>query len=83
MKTLTEIKTKPRYYMYKSFYSLSIHERINFRQYRNSLNINHLYLTSSSSYRSSSDSNVIQFPKINNGLYHHIGKTHSKYPLMN
>jgi hypothetical protein len=63
--------------LYKSYFDLSINEKINFKQWRNGLNINGLFLCSISSY--SKTDKYTKAPKINNGLYHHIGKNHSKY----
>jgi hypothetical protein len=63
---------------YRSYFALNIHQRINERQHRNSLNINHLFpiVLSQGHYTDYTTT----APKVNNGLYHHIGKTHSKYP---
>lgn len=57
------------------YFKLNIFQRINERQLRNSLNINGLFRTviTQNNYG-------IDYPKINNGIYHHSGKTHSKYP---
>lgn len=65
--------------MYGSYFKMSIHEKINSRQNRNGLNINFLFATVVS------QCNYAQYdgkshPVINNGLYHHIGRNHSKYP---
>ena len=59
---------------------LNINQRINERQHRNSLNINHLFKTVISDARHSQYEATA--PKVNNGMYHHIGKTHSKYPKL-
>ena len=66
--------------LYKSYFDLSINEKINFRQFRNSLNINSPYYTSVVSYQK--EDKYTKAPKVNNGLYHHVGKTHSKYPII-
>jgi hypothetical protein len=63
---------------YGEYFRLNIHQKINERQQRNALNINYLFGTvvrmcSHSRYETT-------HPQVNNGLYHHIGKTHSKYP---
>jgi hypothetical protein len=51
------------------------------RQNRNSLNINGLFSTCIHNYWLHSNRCVLNHPKINNGIYHHIGRTHSKYPF--
>ena len=58
------------------YFDLNIHQKINERQNRNSLNINNLFSTviTQNNYGE-------KYPKINNGLYHHSGKSHNKYPL--
>lgn len=63
---------------YGKYFKLNIHQRINERQKRNALNINGLFFTviTQGSYTSYEATH----PQINNGLYHHSGKTHSKYP---
>ena len=64
--------------MYSRYFTLSINQRINERQNRNSLNINHLFATViSQTYYGNYETS---YPKINNGMYHHVGKNHSKYP---
>jgi hypothetical protein len=64
--------------IYKKYFELSINQRINERQHRNALNINNLFATvlNQCTYSKYEETH----PKINNGLYHHVGKTHSKYP---
>ncbi len=66
---------------YGKYFQLNINQRINARQNRNKLNINGLFRTvlMQSSYTGFDCEN----PTINNGMYHHYGKTHSKYPLKN
>lgn len=64
--------------MYGSYFKLSINQKINERQSRNGLNINFLFSTVISSCNYSKYTATA--PVINNGLYHHIGKNHSKYP---
>ena len=64
--------------MYPTYFKLSIHQRINERQHRNSLNINHVFSTVISQCHYSTYDTT--YPKVNNGLYHHVGRTHSKYP---
>ena len=66
--------------IYKPYFDLSINEKINFRQFRNSLNLRAPYYTSIVSFRKKDGST--KAPKINNGLYHHVGKTHAKYPII-
>lgn len=63
---------------YGAYFKLNINQRINERQARNSLNIHSLFATviGQCCYTTYN----ITYPKINNGLYHHCGKTHSKYP---
>jgi hypothetical protein len=64
--------------IYAKYFTLNINQRINERQNRNSLNINHLFATViSQCFYSGYETG---YPKINNGMYHHVGKTHSKYP---
>jgi hypothetical protein len=67
--------------MYKPYFNLPIDKKINARQRRNGLNINGLYTTTAENvargYLQPSD---YSHPVINNGLYHHCGKTHSQYP---
>lgn len=63
---------------YGKYFTLNIHQRINERQLRNSLNINHLFSTVIK--QSTYTGYTATHPKINNGMYHHIGKNHSKYP---
>jgi len=67
-----------RQQMYQPYFKLSINQRINERQQRNRLNINHVF------YTVISDCNHSKYqaenPTINNGLYHKYGKNHSKYP---
>lgn len=65
--------------LYKSYFELNIHQKINERQHRNALNINNLFacVLRSCNYSKYKD---YAHPKINNGIYHPIGKTHSKYP---
>lgn len=65
--------------MFKSYINLSIHDKINNRQERNALNINFLFSTVLN--QCSYSKYTAQYPVINNGLYHHIGKNHSKYPV--
>lgn len=62
----------------RKYKALNIHQRINERQHRNSLNINHLFSTVVDQAHYTNYTTTA--PKVNNGLYHHIGKTHSKYP---
>ena len=64
---------------YSSYFKLSIDEKINLRQFRNSLNINGLFYCCLTTNWNQSDMIHKTYPKINNGLYHHIGKNHSKY----
>jgi len=63
---------------YGKYFQLNIHQRINARQNRNKLNINGLFRTVL--MQSSYTSYECEHPTINNGLYHHTGKNHSKYP---
>jgi hypothetical protein len=63
---------------YKSYFKLNVNQRINERQNRNGLNINYLFSTVISQCTYSGFENYLH-PKINNGLYHHAGKNHSKY----
>ena len=63
---------------YGAYFRLGIHQRINERQKRNSLNINHVFLTVIG--QCVYTGYTATYPKINNGTYHHYGKTHSKYP---
>jgi hypothetical protein len=63
---------------YKSYFRLNINQRINERQHRNALNINYLFSTVISSCTYSGFENYLH-PKVNNGLFHHYGKNHSKY----
>jgi hypothetical protein len=65
--------------IYKPYFLLSINEKINFRQYRNALNINGLYFISIASYKTTDK--ATKAPKINNGTYHKQGKNHAKYPV--
>lgn len=60
---------------YQNYFKLNINQRINERQKRNALNINGLFraVITQNNYNTT-------HPQINNGLYHHIGKNHSKYP---
>ena len=64
--------------LYSSYFKLNINQRINERQERNQLNINYLFATTLRSCDYSKF--TATYPRINNGIYHHIGKTHSKYP---
>ena len=64
--------------MYQGYFALSIHQRINERQQRNALNINGLFSTVISD--STHSKYTATHPRINNGIYHHIGKNHSQYP---
>ncbi len=64
--------------LYQDYFKLNLHQRINERQHRNGLNITHLFSTVVSQCTHSKYTK--ETPKINNGLYHHIGKTHSQYP---
>ena len=67
--------------MYRPYFEISINEKINARQRRNGLNINYLYGTTMDNVgRGYLEDKDYSHPVINNGLYHHIGKTHSKYP---
>ena len=54
---------------YKSYNNLTINEKINFRQYRNTLNINHLFGTALRCYKND-DYLSTQTCKKNNGIYH-------------
>ena len=64
--------------LYKPYFELNIHQKINERQHRNALKINNLFACV---LRSCDYSNYKHtYPKVNNGIYHPIGKTHSKYP---
>lgn len=63
----------------KEYLKLNINQRINERQHRNSLNINFVFWVVNSDSDHSKYENS-DHPKINNGIYHHLGKTHSKYP---
>lgn len=65
--------------MYGTYFRLNINQRINERQHRNSLNINHLFSTTISQCGYTQYTET--YPKVNNGLYHHVGKSHSKYPV--
>ncbi len=67
------------FFGYGSYFKLNIHERINLRQNRNSLNINWLFSTVISDWWNHKDHFKASFPKVNNGLYHHSGRNHSKY----
>ena len=66
----------------KKYFALNIHQRINARQHRNSLNINHLYPTTLSNvvsgYMFAED--MEEGARPNTGLYHKLGKRHSMYP---
>jgi hypothetical protein len=64
--------------IYKKYFGLNVHQRINERQHRNSLNINYLFATVLSSGTYDGFENYLH-PKVNNGIYHYLGKTHSKY----
>ena len=64
--------------MYSPYFRLSVNHRINERQLRNALNINHLFSTVVSQCNYTGYTS--EFPVINNGMYHHIGKNHSQYP---
>jgi hypothetical protein len=64
--------------LYQKYFALNIHQRINERQHRNALNINSLFSTVISDCTHSKY--TATHPKINNGIYHHIGKNHSQYP---
>ena len=63
-----------------TYFQLTIHERINLRQNRNGLNINGLFCTCLNNFWLHSNRFALDHPKINNGIYHHIGRNHSKYP---
>lgn len=65
--------------MYSRYFTLGIHERINERQHRNALNINYVFYTVIADCNHSKYENKAH-PRVNNGTYHHIGKSHSKYP---
>jgi len=60
---------------YRKYFTLTINQRINERQERNALNINHLFATviRQNDYKAT-------YPKLNTGIYHHVGKKHSQYP---
>ena len=66
----------------KKYFALNIHQRINARQHRNSLNINHLYPATLSNvvsgYMFAED--MEEGARPNTGLYHKLGKRHSMYP---
>lgn len=64
--------------LYQNYFKLSIIQRINERQHRNALNINNLFscVISACIYSKYEATH----PRINNGIYHHIGKNHSQYP---
>lgn len=64
--------------MYSTYFKLCINKRINERQKRNALNINHLFSTVVS--QCNYTGYEAEHPQINNGLYHHVGKNHSQYP---
>lgn len=64
--------------LYQSYFELNIHQRINERQHRNQLNINFLFSSVISDCIHSKYEAT--HPRINNGIYHHIGKNHSQYP---
>ena len=66
---------------YGKYFELNINQRINERQQRNGLNINHLFYCTIT--QGSYTGYTATYPKINNGLYHHIGKNHSQYPKHN
>ncbi len=69
---------KQKMFGYGRYFRLNINQKINERQGRNGLNINHLYSTViSQCIYSGYDTS---YPKINNGTFHHYGKSHSKYP---
>jgi len=73
------MKTGIKQQMYQAYFRLNINQRINERQQRNSMPINHLFSTVISQCTYSGYS--AEFPKVNNGLYHHIARSHSKYPM--
>lgn len=64
--------------MHSPYFKLPINQRINERQKRNALNINHLFSTVISDCNHSKYQT--EHPQVNNGIYHHIGRSHSKYP---
>ena len=69
--------------MNKKYLSLSVDQRINARQVRNALNINALFsCTMEGITRGWMRDKDFSHPVINNRLYHHIGKTHSMYPIL-
>ena len=76
----TKAKDLYTFFGYGAYFQLSIHERINLRQNRNSLNINWLFSTCIGNCHLYSDLLTMNYPKINNGIYHHTGRKHSKYP---
>jgi len=67
------------FFGYGSYFELTINQRINLRQNRNSLNINWLFSTVLSDWWNHKNYFMASFPKINNGLYHHSGHNHSRY----
>jgi hypothetical protein len=72
-------RNKIKMQMYQPYFLLPINQRINERQKRNALNINHLFNTVISDCNHSKYQT--ENPQVNNGIYHHIGRNHSKYPL--
>jgi hypothetical protein len=66
------------------YFTLSIHHRINERQHRNRLNINLPFAATFFKivYLDGNDfSKNCSVPVINNGIYHHQGKNHCRYPV--
>ena len=64
--------------IYPKYFGLNIHQRINERQHRNALKINWVFHTVMADSIHSKYEKT--HPRVNNGSYHPIGKTHSKYP---
>ena len=72
-------KHKTLQQLYPRYFGLNINQRINARQARNGLNICSLFSATihTITYQNAAD---FEQPYINNGLYHHPGRTHQQYP---
>lgn len=73
------MKYKTLCQLYPKYFGLNINQRINARQARNGLNICGLFNAAIRTIRHQNAADFEQ-PYINNGLYHHPGRTHQQYP---
>jgi hypothetical protein len=69
--------------MHPTYFKLNVHQKINARQLRNGLNINHIFATKLYDFdyvAEDIECDHYTICPVNTGIYHHFGKRHSQYP---